>query len=171
LRLARWVGALGVGIVGAWILGIWTSIDEPWNYVLAAGVGFLVFAGALAVLSRLQPTLPPPWDASPPAHERPGEIVLPLSWAKGAEATGVGEINWELEGQRNRTITLESSARKLRFIEPMEQTVVADHLPKAVRWRLKRILVIKSLGPHGLVVDEYAAGFCVRAEVYPERQR
>jgi hypothetical protein len=77
--------------------------------------------------------LPPPWGESPSLHERRGEIALPLSWAKGAEATGVGEINWELEGQRNRTIPLASSARKLRFIEPLEKTVAGDDLPKTVR--------------------------------------
>jgi hypothetical protein len=180
-RLKDWIfrplvsaffGQLVFPVAGAFLVttltGVFSGLEAPWNYTLAASLGFFTLGVLAWVERRLRSGMPPPWGALGLGASVGTTATLSLAVSRGPGSSGLPLIDWELTGKHDHLLTVARKVRVLRFIAPVEKIVRADELPKRVRWRFRRILLVKDFGEQSVLVDEYARGFRVRAEVYHE---
>lgn len=85
----------------------------------------------------------------------------------------MGEARFTTEGRKNRAVEIGEgrTLSAIRIIEPAEGTIRTDQLPRAFRWKLRRILVFKQLGPDAIILDELLSGIDIRLELYYEEDR
>jgi len=158
--------AIGGALIVAALTGIFSGLEPPWSYTLALGLGFLT----LWVLDRagrtFGPGLPLPWGQQGDVAGVTESTALSITAVQGPQAKGYTTIDWEMSNAHEHAVRVPAPIRAVRLIRPVDVTVRKADLPKAVRWRLRKILLVKSFAGDSVLVDEYARGCRVRAEVY-----
>jgi hypothetical protein len=82
-------------------------------------------------------------------------------------------VHFTVTGRGDERIAVPyASGRRLatvRFTDPFHRIVRRAELPKVIRWRGRKILVVKALGDD-FARDDYVRGIAVSAELYFEEE-
>jgi hypothetical protein len=168
------VGGIALTAVAALLaaaVGVWSSLDSPWDWTVGYAAGALILAGGMALLHRYREGLPPPWGQDRAQNEavRVTDSAQVLK-TPGSDSTSLPLVDFDLAGRSDYEVGVKGRVRALRFVDPVEAVVRRDELPRSVRWRFRPILIVKRFTSRAIVVDERAHGFRVRAEIYYEEE-